>query len=429
MTQRAPLTEAEKQIIPKNKASGMSLKEISIQLCCSHETVRKWWRNSCKAGVVKPRGRPKRGALSTFAEEISREAVETKKFHSHWGPKRIRLELKSIFSLPEDELPSPARLAALFKERCPEALQSRQARLLPPSTPKVIRVHQRWQMDAKEQIPIGTGRAHVQEIRDVYSGLMICSHAFAAPSIGRGWQRLRREDHQAVLRQAFTQWGRPLTLQTDHDDAFVFQTDPSFPSLFTLWLVGLDVEHICSRHRRPTDQAQVERNHRTQGDFVWKDQTFDRVETLQVALDQACQLYNTQYPSQAAQCHGVPPLSVFPTADYTGRPYHPDLEWDMFDLSRVDAFLAKHIWIRKVAKNGTVHLGDHYYILGRTWKSLTISIRFVPDSRSYSFQSKDGLLNKELPALGITKEQIIGLIPAHVPLCLGFQFALPLLGV
>ena len=429
MTQRAPLTEAEKQIIPKNKASGMSLKEISIQLCCSHQTVRKWWRNGCKARVVKPRGRPKRGALSTFAEEIGRKAVETKKLHSHWGPKRIRLELKSDLHLEEEKLPSAARLAALFKERCPEAVQTRQARLLPPTDPKVYRVHQRWQMDAKEHIPLGTERANVQEIRDVYSGLMIASRAFASPHVDKGWQRLRREDHQNVLRQAFCQWGLPLEVQTDNDDAFAPHTDADFPSLFTLWLVGLGIQHIRSRPHRPTDQAQVERNHRTQGDFVWKDQSFTQLDLLQQALDHACQLYNEQYPSRAAHCHGRSPLSVFPRAHFTGRPYHPDLEWELFDLSRVDAFLTRQVWTRKVACNGTVHLGSNYYTLGKPWVSQTIAAHFLPDSCSFSFMTKDGRFIKNLPALDLDKAQIIGLIPLHIPLATGFQFHLPLLGV
>jgi hypothetical protein len=72
----------------------------------------------------------------------------------------------------------------------------------------------------------------------------------------------------------------------------------------------------------------------------------------------ACQwgLPNEQYPSQSAHCHGKPPLVIFPTASTTGRPYHPDLEWDLFDLNRVDAFLAERLWTHKVMKNGVVNL-------------------------------------------------------------------------
>lgn len=429
MGQRTPLTQAEKEVIHEKKTAGMSLRQISRELQCSFETVRKWWRCSRDQRTVRPRGRPKLGAVSSYPAVVREKALELKQAHPHWGPKMVRLEMKPALSLSERELPSPARLSVLFKEHCPEAVQPRQRRLLPPTDPKVKFVHQRWQMDAKEGIPLGAGRANVQEIRDIFSGLIIASLAFAVSQTARGWQHLRREDHQQTLRRAFSEWGLPLEVQTDNDNEFANLTDPSFPTPFTLWLVGLGITHVLSRPHRPTDQPQVERHHRTQGDFVWKDQSFEQLEPFQRALDHHRQLYNEHYPSEAAHCHGHPPLSVFPTARTSGRPYHPDLEWDLFDLDRVDAFLAEHVWTRKVAHNGTVHLGNYYYILGASRIGQFVSVRFLPGSRLFRFQAKDGSLITDLPALGIEKEHLIGLIPAHLPLPLGFQYVFPLPGV
>lgn len=428
MTQRAPLTQAEKQVISQKKAAGESLVQISGELHCSIETARKWWR--CERDQTQPRlrGRPKLGPLSTYPVQVREKAVELKQAHPHWGPEMVKLELKKVLMLNKEELPSAARLSVLFKQSCPDAVQPRQKRLLPPSDPKVGRVHQRWQMDAKEGLLVGTERVNVQEIRDTFSGLMISSQAFVTTT-PTWWRRLSRSEHQHTLRQAFSKWGMPLEVQTDNDGEFVNPTDPTFPSPFTLWLAGLGVRHVLSRPHRPTDQAQVERNHRSQGDFVWKDQIFEWVEQLQQALDQQCDRYNQEYPSQAAHCHGSPPLSVFSTALTTGRPYHPDLEWEMFDLQRVDAFLTQFVWTRKVAKNGTVHVASEYYILGSSWKGQSVSVRFLPDSRSFRFQDTRGALIKILPALGLEKEHLIGLIPAHFPLPAGFQFAFPSLGV
>jgi transposase InsO family protein len=375
------------------------------------------------------RGRPKKGACSTYPKEVREKAIELKQAHPYWGPKKVKVEMKPEPGLSGMKLPSPARLSALFKERCPEAVQVHQPRLLPPPDPTVRQVHQRWQMDAKEGIEVGAGRANIQEIRDIYGGLMVASQAFDAPQTDKGWQHLHLEQHQLALRQAFGQWGMPLEVQTDNDGVFVNLVDPGFPTLFTLWLVGLGITHVLSRRKRPTDQAKVERNHRTQADFAWKDQPFEKIGPLQQALDHHRQVYNEEYPSRAEHCNGHPPLSVFLTARSTGRPYHPDLEWEMFDLDRVDAFLAKQVWTRKVAVNGTVHLGNHYYILGKKWKSFSVSIRFLPGPRSFHFQSADGLLSLDLPALGLEKDQLIGLFPAHLPLPAGFQYVLPLPGV
>jgi transposase InsO family protein len=428
MTQHAPLTQAEKQMISQKKAAGVSLVQISVELQCSFETVRKWWRNGRDQVKVQARGRPKRGPLSTYPVKVREKAVELKQAHPHWGPEMVKLELKKALRLRTEELPSAARLSVLFKQSCADAVQPRHRRWPPPPDPKVKDVHQRWQMDAKEGLPVGAERVNVQEIRDIFSGLMITSQTFVTTTPTR-WRRLSRAEHQQVLRQAFSRWGRPLEVQTDNDGEFVNPTDPTFPSFFTLWLAGLGVKHVLSRPRRPTDQGQVERNHRSQGDFVWKDQSFERVEQLQQALDQQIDLYNQAYPSQAAHRHGSPPLSVFPNALTTGRPYHPDLEWELFDLKCVDAFLSQFVWTRKVAKNGTVHIATNYYILGSSWKGHTVSVRFLADSRSFRFDDAQGALIKILPAQSLEKEHLIGLIPIHSPLPVGFQFAFPLLGV
>lgn len=428
MAQRAPLTQAEKQMISQKKATGESLVEISRALHCSSETVRKWWRIARNQRPVRARGRPKRGPLSTYPAQVREKAIELKKEHAHWGPKRVRLELQRVLSLVEAELPSAARLSVLFKQGCPDAVQPRQRHLLPPPNPKVFGVHQRWQMDAKEGLRVGSERVNVQEIRDIYSGWIIISRAFVTTTLS-GVRHLTRAENQQALRQAFCQWGMPLEVQTDNDSEFVTPTDPTFPSPFTLWLVGLGITHITSRPHRPTDQPQVERNHRTQGDFVWKDQSFTQVEQLQQALDEQCQLYNTLFPSQAAHCQGSPPLTAFPTASETGRPYHYDVEWDLFDLKRVDAFLAGFVWTRKVGTNSTVHLGGFYYIVRKNWIGQTVSVRFLPASRSFRFESAQGDESISLPAQGIEKDQLIGTFPAHLPLPVGFQFALPFQGV
>lgn len=429
MTHRAPLTEAEKQMIGEWKKGGQSLRQISAELDCSRETVRKWWRCARDQRVIGGRGCPAHGPASSYSETIREKAIELKEAHPHWGPKKIRLELQFALSLEEKALPSPSRLSVLFKQRCPKAVQIRVRRAFAPSDVQVHGPHQRWQLDTKEGIPLGNHRAHVDEVRDVYSSVCVASKAFKAQLGKKGWQHLDLKDHRQTLREAFTEMGMPLEIQTDNDPEYHIAMESPFPTYFSLWLIGLGIIHILSRPHRPTDQAHIERHHRTQGDFAWEDQTFEQLEQLQQALDHHRQTYNAYYPSQSAHCHGRPPLSAFPTASTTGRPYHPDLEWDLFDLKRVDAFLAQQVWVRKVAENGIVHLGDHIYNLGRAWRAQLVSVRFCSETRSFRFLNHKGMLIVEHPALGLEKEHLIGLIPVHVPLPVGFQFSLPFVGV
>lgn len=78
--------------------------------------------------------------------------------------------------------------------------------------------------------------------------------------------------------------------------------------------------------RRPTDQAEVEREHLTLAEMAWKGQTFSDVAALQQTLDETRSFYNHTYPSQAGRCNGKPPLQVYPSARSSGRPFDPAQE-------------------------------------------------------------------------------------------------------
>lgn len=428
MAQRTPLTKAEKEYICQRKNGGESLRQIAQELHCSNETTRKWWRNQRDARSPGPRGRPKRGVLSTYPAVIRDNAVELKKVHPHWGPKSVKLELKQDATFSKQKLPSDARLSVLFQQVCPECVQPRNQRFTRPKNGTVKGPHQRWQIDTKEQVRVGSDFVSLLELRDLFTGLMIGSQAFITTTEKR-WRRLSLAENQQALRQAFQTWGLPVEVQTDHDGVYINPNDHEFPSIFTLWLVGQGITHVTSRPYRPTDQGSIERNHRTLGDFAWKDQVFDQLTDLQQTLDQHQQRYNQAYPSEAAHCEGRPPLVAFPEAGSTGRPYHPANEWNSFDLNRVDAFLAQFIWIRIVTTNGQAYLGSQRYNLGRTYRGQKVSIRFLPVSRAFRFQSADGTVLKELPAKGLAKENILGFLPVDLALPVGFQFCLPLLGV
>lgn len=428
MVQRTPLTKAEKEFISQQKAIGVSLRQIAQELLCSTETTRKWWRNQRDGHIPGARGRPMRRALSTYPVAIIDKAIELKKAHPHWGPISIKLEIDRDESFSGQRLPSNARLSVLFQQVCAENVQPRNQRFTRPKPVWVKGPHQRWQIDTKEQVQVGSEIVSMLELRDLHTGLMIGSQAFITTTEKR-WRRLSLVENQQALRQAFQTWGLPLEVQTDHDGVYINPNDHQFPSIFTLWLAGLGVTHVTSRPYRPTDQGSIERNHRTLGDFAWKDQVFDQIGDLQQALDQHQQRYNHAYPSKAAHCQGRPPLVAFPESGSTGRPYHLANEWNFFDLNRVDAYLAQFIWTRTVTKNGLVYLGNHRYGLGRSHHGQKVSIRFLPASRAFRFESADGTGLKELPAIELAKEDILGFLPADLALPVGFQFSLPLPGV
>ena len=236
MAKRAPLMQAEKEYICQRKAQGMSLRQIAQELRCSVETIRKWWRYQRDGRIPRVRGRPKRGVVSTFPELIRDKAIELKQAHPHWGPISIKLELKRDANFAQQKLPSNAGLSVLFQQVCPECVQPRNRRLTRPKQHGVKGPHQRWQIDTKEQVRVGSDLVSLLELKDIFTGLMIGSQTFVTTTKKR-WRRLILAENQQVLRQAFQIWGLPVEVQTDHDSVYVNPNDPSFPSIFSLWLV------------------------------------------------------------------------------------------------------------------------------------------------------------------------------------------------
>jgi transposase InsO family protein len=430
MANRAPLTAAEKQYIQTRKQAGITLTCIAAELHCAYATARKSWRQLRSGQVPAPRGRPRRGVLSTFPEALVARAIELKRAHPHWGPANVRLELAHDPAYASVRLPSLARLAALFRSQCPEAVQARRHSAYPERPPApATRAHQRWQVDAKEKVVAAPGEwASVLSVRDPASALMLASRAVQTTT-PHGWRKLTRAEVQAILCQTFTRYGLPLELQTDHEVVYTGAAQADFPSLFTLWLTGLGITHVTSRNRRPTDQAQIERGHRTLGDMVWNDVCADSLAQLQQQLDQSRQRYNQHLPVQAAHCLGRPPLLAYPLAQHSGRPFRAELEWCLFDLQRVDQYLASQVWIRQISQSGSVSLADHLYYLGRALPQQKVAVRFNPVQRSFSFQAVDGRLLAELPSVGLTQADLIGYARPSKPPAVSWQLPLPFVGV
>jgi transposase-like protein len=430
MATRTPLTAAERQYIQRRKLSGATLRQIADELHCARSTARKWWRRQQQGHLPPSRGRPAQGILSTYPAALVRQAIAIKRDHPHWGPANVKLELRRQPPWQTARLPSDARLAALFKACCPEALQPRHRRQYPERPPTPVRLpHQRWQIDGKEHVVTGDQEiVTMLDVRDVAAALMIASRAIVTTTL-KGWRKVTLPEVQATLRTAFLEWGMPLEIQTDHEVVYTGAPSADFPSHFTLWLVGLGITHLTSRNRRPTDQPHIERNHRTLAEMTWADATFGDVALLQAAADERRARYNTELPVHAASCHGQPPLLAHPQARHSGRPYHPAMEWTLFEMARVDRYLAALVWTRQISASGTISLGHQVYGVGRTYAHQTVSVRFVRASRSFHIQSADGTILVEHGAVGLDKVDLIGFMPWEGAKPLGWQLPLPLEGV
>jgi transposase-like protein len=432
MATRTPLTLAEKERIYAEKIRGRALPAIATDLGCSRETARKWWRLARDYGCVafhQPRrGRAATGVLSRFPPAITQRALALKREHPAWGPDRILTELDRDPTLIGQPPPSRSRLAVLFKTACPEVVAAPQPRTPPAAAPpEVTAVHECWQLDFQEAIPLADDhRASICTLRDPVGAAILASQAFDVTGGERG-RRLSWEEVRGVIRSAFARWETlPDSIQTDNEACLGGQpTDPA-PSRLTLWLVGLGVQHRFIRPNTPTDQAEVERTHRTLDGFVGLPDPRLDVIHLQQRLDSERDLHNRHFASRASDCGGRPPLIAHPELLRPRRPYRLEWEQALFDEQRVYAELATIPLTRKVTSSGQIHLYGTLRSVGRGLAGQMVSVQCDAVARVWVVTVADGAEVKRLPVHGLDVTSLTGIAATPAVNLPPIQLTLPL---
>jgi hypothetical protein len=410
MSNRSPLTVAERQAIYDGKANGERLHDVAHQCHCSDSCARKWWRigrTQGRGALAGTRHRDVAGALSRFEPIVAERALYWKRLHPKRGARRILVDMADDPVLKDVRLPKPSVLALFFHQRCPELLQHRESR--PKAPVRSTHVHALWEMDGKENVRLGDGT--IATVLDVREPLACCFlGAFAhAVQTEKAWRKLDLREIQRDLRQVFSTFGLPRAIQTDRESVYGKPPEEQFPTLFTLWLVGLGIEHRFKRKKQVTDQAHVERGHKTLFDWIEEPQPLADLVVLQAALDTARAMHNCVLPSQAGDCNGCPPMAVHPEVNVPLRPYASDAELALFDLKRVDDFLARYTWPHQVSQVGQVTVGPHAYGVGSAYARKTVNVRFDPRDRCLTFHDvKDDHLIRRQPIKDLTVATITG---------------------
>lgn len=437
MSNRPPLTLAEKERIYLGKLEGHTLPELAAEVGCSVHCARKWWRIGRAKGLeglrAPRRGRGQTGVLSQFAARVSETALRLKRAHPGWGANRVLIELKQDPDLSELLLPGPSRLAVLFKERCPDCVAARKPRGKPPKRPPMATaVHEMWQLDSQEGIRLHSDEiSTICNIRDPVGAAMIASRSFSVKT-KRHWRKLTWTEVRDVLRTAFTEWHTlPDSVLTDNELCLAGGPNDPFPGKLTLWLVGLGVRHRFIRPGQPTDQPHVERNHRTLDGLALDEQALEDCVHLQQSLDRERGVYNHLYPSHASDCAGRPPLIAHPELLCPRRQYEPDLELVLFDLQRVYDYLATFTFTRTVNSSAQVSLGRCMYSLGkklvRERELKTVLVRFDPQQGEWVFLTEDREELLRRPPKGLDVYELTGLEPTAIQLAVPVQLSLPFL--
>jgi hypothetical protein len=396
--------------IVERHLAGETLSAIAERLALSRYTVRHWWRAYRDRGWAglgpKPRGPPTIGPLGRFDPLVKYVALRLKREHPAWGPEMLRLHMSRRPSLEGKRLPKNTALWSYLQQFGPQLLLPRRLPTTRPTSPVVraTKPHQCWEMDFK-------GDEMVKDCQKAISPLGVSDEASGAPLARylhvlktKGNRKgLTMRDVQRDLRLVFTQWGLPDALRMDRDSLFVGSSRLEWPGTLLLWLVGLGVQPIINRAFRPTDNAMVERSHRTWKNDVLVGSRFVDLLTLQARSDQALEDRRCYLPSRHKGCNYRPPAQAYPDLMIPRRLYQTSQERMLFDLQRVDAYLSQWTWRRQVDSTGKISLANRNHLLGRTYRGQIVKVRFVPQSREFICTSVDQteLARLQLPEISL----------------------------
>jgi hypothetical protein len=414
-------TVQQRQKIADRVAQGVPYQTVAYQNQVSYWTVRKWARRARQGGLenlITQPGRPVRGAMAAYDFLTRYVALRLKRQHPTWGAAYVVKKMRHHPALKRKRLPTPTTLWRYWRQFDDRLVPPR-----PPATPKLPlagTAHGVWQMDAKESVPVaGVGVVTINQARDEYGRATVLHRIHPAEQDDQRTVKLTGAQVQQDCRVAFTQWGLPEAIQTDRATIFVDADPTPFPTPLTLWWIGLGIAHRLIPRHCPQRNGSVERSHRTLNERTLVGQRFADGTALQQQVDADWAELNGQCPSRARGCHGQPPLVAHPELLLPRRPYHPQRERAMFDLKRVDAYLATQTWLRTVSSVGQVTLGGYRYGLGMAWATQTVSIHFDPQDRQFVCTNIKPHTHRrhELPELppvhknaqGLTVEELTGL--------------------
>ena len=366
---------------------GHTYAEVTEQMGVSFWTVRKWIRQAKRCGLeslASCYGRPARGPMAGYDPRVHYIALRLKREHPKWGAEYVLKKIGERRSLRDKKLPSATTIwrywrsfgERLFSKRDPPSLEIKSSEI----------PHGVWQMDAKESMHIpGVGLVSFNQARDEYGRVTVMHRVHAEPERAREKARMTSETAFEDCRIAFTEWGMPQAIQTDRDTIYVDSSKSPFPNRIVLWWAGLGIEHRLIPRRTPKRNGTVERSHRTLNERTLDGQQFESAEELQKQVDADWHELNHECPSRAKGCNGEPPLVAHPEMLTTERPYRPEWELELFDLKRMDAYLAGFTWYRKATTAGLLRLRKVRYTLGKAWAHQEISITYDPEERQYVF--------------------------------------------
>lgn len=359
-----------------------------------------------KESLVVKQGRPVKGALSSYPQEIVTLIKKLREAHEGWGAMVIRIELIEEYAYQEKNLPSIDSINRYLKQNG-FIKEKEPINKMPcePVRPAVNRTHERWELDAHGTIYVaGIGYVSMINIKDTKSKV----HCMAFPAQTKGKMSQPKTIHYFwALRLAFEDKGLPRAIQVDKDSVFIDNKSKSpFPSLMHLFLIGLGIKLIFIKVSPPAKQAIVERSHQTIDRQVTQGQRYTNWKELFRYTTKRRNRMNEKIPNRLLG--RKPPLVRYPQAKHSGRFYQVEKEAELIDMKRIFSYLSKCLWYRKVSKDKTISLDAKIYYIKNATPGSQIQITFCNRRKKLLFRDAKELILAIRPIKDFSINYIMG---------------------
>jgi hypothetical protein len=204
----------------------------------------------------------------------------------------------------------------------------------------------------------------------------------------------------------FGRWGLPAHIQVDNGHPWGM--NKGLPPDLALWLIGLGIEMGWIPPGQPQKNGTCERGNGVMQQ--WAEPAFCRTRReLQARRDREGLIQRQQYPAIG----GMSRMEAYPALRHSGRPYDPAGEDAMWDLARVDRFLASGVYHRRANARGAIWLYGWGRGLGRAHRGKEVYIRFDPSARQWVVSDHQGQELKRLEAEELSRKRILSLTVGH----------------
>jgi hypothetical protein len=180
------------------------------------------------------------------------------------------------------------------------------------------------------------------------------------------------------------------------------------PQELALWLIGLGVEMHWIPPGQPQRNGTVERGNGVMQNWADPSQCRTRAK-LQDRLDQEGLVQRERYPSIS----GMPRMEAYPKLKHSGRTYDRTNEDELWELARVDQFLAQAVYHRRTNARGAIYLYGWPYYIGRVHSGKEVFVRFDPSDRHWVIRDHQGQELKRSLAEELTAERVYNLNVGH----------------